>query len=649
MNDRGESPLEMTLPAVVPKAPIRLITAVWGQSYLDELLDLCLPAMLAPGNLPALAKEFDCELVVVTEECFFDYVRRNRAFASVAKLCPTRLVMLDDLVVSRKMYGHSLTHGLHRGFEDLGPRMCETNLLFFNSDFILADGSLGAVAKALNDGERLIFAPSYCVIAEEVAPKLRERIDPASGVLAMPPREMAAMAIPNRHYTIRGKTINEPNYRMNVLDQFYWLVDGATLIGHQMPIAIVCMRPQRVYSEPVSFWDYATISMACPTARRHVIGDSDDFLMIELRTAKTYTEFLTLGSATPEEAAATLGSYMTADQIEMGRYPLTLHAAALPPETEAARSALKAHVDRVYAALPPRVVSHINHPYWNGLIDQFVANRQEWHRKRQSDLLHRRFQDEEARRIRGGAPLPVKVDAMRVPNGGALQRIAREAYGLLVGSLPRTGPAHPYTSSLRHAIALLDGLIDDGAPLSLIVKRPESFVCRLIERRRGTYLAVSPDYVTAGNQFAVDAPFDLCLIEPAWADLAGFPTMYEHIRRHMRAGAHVVLFYCGPELKSLAEADVQTLLPLLPPRDKCTAYFAGGEAIAAALDTFRAALERHRTLPPRKRVMATLRTLTQNAPSVMRANKASELLPPHRLPPFCTSITVDIEVLDRSA
>jgi hypothetical protein len=635
-----------SVPAVVPKAPIRLITAVWGQTYIDELLEFCLPALLAPGNLPALVKEFSCELVLVTEECLFDYVRRNRAFAAISELCPTRLVMIDDLVVSRNMYGHSLTFGLHRGFEDLGPKMCETNLLFFNSDFILADGSLDSVAKALRDGERLIFAPSYCVVAEDVAPLLRERIDPATGVLRLPPREMAAIAIPNRHYTIRGKTVNEPNYHMNIVDQFYWLVDGTALIGHQMPIAIVCMRPQRVYTDPVSFWDYATISMACPTARRHVLGDSDDFLMIELRSAKTYTEFLRIGGVTPEQVAKTLGEYMTSDQFEMGRYPLVLHSEDLPPEADAARRELKAYVDRVYAALPAKPVPHINHPYWSGLIDQFVENKHQWHQNHQSDLLHKQLMAEESRRIRGGAPLPVTVDATSARPANLVRRFAREAYDVFVGSLPRTGPANPYTSSLRHVIAILDGLLGDGAPLSLIVKRPESFVCRLIEQHRGTYLAVSPEYVSARNPFTVRDPFDLCLIEPSWTDLAIFPAMYEHIRPHMRRGSHVVLFYCGPELESLAEGDVETLLPLLPRGDRCRTYFAGGEAIAAALNGFRNDLERYRSLPPRRRVMAILRELAQSAPSVIRANRASELLPPHQLPPFCTSIAIDIEILE---
>lgn len=648
MNDRPDrvSETPQTVPAVVPKAPVRLITAVWGQSYLDELLEFCLPALLAPGNLPALAREFSCELVIVTEECFFDYVRRNRAFAAIGKLCPTKLVMIDDLVVSRQMYGHSLTFALHRGFEDLGPKMCETNLLFFNSDFILADGSLASVAKALRDGERLIFAPSYCVIAEEVAPLLRERVDPLTGVLRVPPREMAAIAIPSRHYTIRGKTVNEPNYHMDVIDQFYWLVDSRTLIGHQMPIAIVCMRPQRVYQNPVSFWDYATISMACPTARRHVLGDSDDFLMIELRGSQTYTQFLRLGGIGPEGASETIGAYMTADQFEMGKYPLTLHSADLPSETDAARRDLKTYLDRVYAALPARPVSYINHPYWAGLIDQFIENKQQWHRNRQGDLLQRQLVAEDSARIRSGAPLPVTVETECTHGGGIVRRFARDAYDVLLGSLPRTGPAHPLNSSLRHVIAILDRLLADRTPLSLIVKRPESFACRLIEQHRGTYLAVAPEYVTAGNPFTVTEPFDLCLVEPAWADLASFSAMYERIRPHMRTGAHVVLFYCGRELQSLAETDVEILLPLLPRRDRCRSYFAGGKAIAAALDAYRDNLERHRKLPPPRRMASTLGSLAKNAPAVMRANKASESLDAHRLPPFCTSITIDIEVLE---
>ena len=43
----------------MPRDPVRLVTYAWGRQYIDKLLEYTLASVLAPGNLPALAEEFD--------------------------------------------------------------------------------------------------------------------------------------------------------------------------------------------------------------------------------------------------------------------------------------------------------------------------------------------------------------------------------------------------------------------------------------------------------------------------------------------------------------------------------------------------------------------------------------------------------------
>ncbi|MEX0827939.1 MAG: hypothetical protein WD005_03200, partial [Haliea sp.] len=99
------------LPVLV-KQKIRVITMVWGENYLSDFLTMSLPSLLAPGNLPALAREMECEVVIVTEESLFPVIEANPVYRRIFSYCQARLVMCDDLIVSRRMYGHSLTHAL---------------------------------------------------------------------------------------------------------------------------------------------------------------------------------------------------------------------------------------------------------------------------------------------------------------------------------------------------------------------------------------------------------------------------------------------------------------------------------------------------------------------------------------------------------
>src|SRR4029077_7367139 len=114
------TPASGPLAGTTVKCPTRVITYAWGERYVDTLLTLTLPALLAPGNLPYVASEVPCELVILTERRFFSKFYSHPTIARIRKVCPIRLIRLNDMIVSKDKYGMTLTYALHRGFADLG-------------------------------------------------------------------------------------------------------------------------------------------------------------------------------------------------------------------------------------------------------------------------------------------------------------------------------------------------------------------------------------------------------------------------------------------------------------------------------------------------------------------------------------------------
>jgi hypothetical protein len=365
----------------------RIIIPVWGDRYVGDLLALTIPALLAPGNLPAFARDFDCELVIVTETRLFERIARSDVIAKVKRFASVRLLAVDDLL--SPWYGITLTYALVRGFVDLGEAMTRTHLLFLNADFIVADGSYRRLAEKIKEGTRLVVSPSYCMNLEGTVDVLTRRRDRETGVLAMPARELASLILDNRHNTIRAKTINQRLFRIHRYDQLYWYVDEKTLLCRQMPIAVIYMRPERVLTEMPTFWDYGVISEYCPQTVPTVLGDSDDFLMAELRSQGTFRELLGLGWPTVEEIAEDLSSFTTQDHRDYGRYTLSLHAGATPPDIATAEREFAAFSDRIYAAMKPPI-DYRNHPFWAAAIEPFTARREEAHRALLKELLEPR-------------------------------------------------------------------------------------------------------------------------------------------------------------------------------------------------------------------------------------------------------------------
>jgi hypothetical protein len=357
------APTTGPLAGMTVKCPTRVITYAWGEEYADTLLTLTLPALLAPGNLPYVASEVPCELVILTERRFFSKFDNHPTIARIRNVCPIRLVRLDDLIVSKDKYGMTLTYALHRAFSDFGPAMTEHWQIFLNADFILASGSLRSVIHHLSRGARIVASPSYCTIAEQVIPELRKRLDATTSILSVPPRELARLVLQNRHVVIQGKTINQTSFHMRYADQFYWSVDDSTLLGYQMPVSIVGLRPERYVAEPNSYWDFGLIWEYCPEAEICVIGDSDDFVMLELRDKTVAQDQVIPGPHDKKAIAERMITWVTPYQQHFLNFPLTLHDRDLPPTVEDARVKLRSFVGEVMSNVPP-LPSHVKHSQW---------------------------------------------------------------------------------------------------------------------------------------------------------------------------------------------------------------------------------------------------------------------------------------------
>ena len=47
-----------------PPTAIKVLMPVWGLRYVRQFLEFCLPTLLAPGNIPALARRFPAHLLL---------------------------------------------------------------------------------------------------------------------------------------------------------------------------------------------------------------------------------------------------------------------------------------------------------------------------------------------------------------------------------------------------------------------------------------------------------------------------------------------------------------------------------------------------------------------------------------------------------
>src|SRR6185295_9227409 len=156
----------------------------------------------------------------------------------------------------------------------------------------------------------------------------------------------------NRHNTLRAKTFNQKLVHFRYMDQFYWALDADTLLAFQMPVSLVAMRPEVALAEVAAFWDWGVVYDFCPSKKLTVLGDSDEFLMMELRGEAEHRDLIQFGRSSARAIASNLLGHITEYQVDNARLPLTLHSMDVPPTAADGRRSLERFRDEVLNHLP---------------------------------------------------------------------------------------------------------------------------------------------------------------------------------------------------------------------------------------------------------------------------------------------------------
>ena len=610
------------------RASARLIIPVWGEAYVSKLLSVTLPAVLAPGNLPALSELFDVELVIVTETRLFDLIRASRAFQSVQKFGAARLVPLDDLMLDDPIdYGAVLTYALFRGFTDLGAAMIETYLLFLNADFIVSDGSLGHLGRLMRDGKRVIHAPSFRVTREDALPQLQARVASSTGTLSVPSREMVKLALANKHRTVKARTINQRLFHQAWMDQYYWYVDEDTLIGYQWPIALVAIKPERVVTVPVLVWDYGFIPEAAPTAERYFIGDSDEFFMLEPQSSDSGNAMVHLGWISFEDIARNLSMWTTKEQRECGRQLLTIHASDLPENLGQIVEESRAYMAEIYRRLSPDPVSHVHHTYLSPWFDGAVTRMRGCHVAADQ---RRGGAAAAVGGMPGGDPQP-NLPSRRGPLIDVLKTVYRRCFGIP----PQVNKFHPLWADSSPIAERIAAWRRAGAQRILWISSRDSMLYRLLGER------VDPSSLLS-NKFNGSGTYDACVCELQLDELSALDRLYSRVRP-LIADDGPIVFFVSKQGNVLDGAELLLERTDFPSTDISAIHFFGTVSTWLLSKAYLRMSELLQRRPVMRGLTATIFLLTF-APLAWCANARAAERDSGIFRPTWTSLVIDFEV-----
>lgn len=353
-----------------PNDCFRVLVPIWGESYVSRFCRLALPALLADGNLPALARHGDCEVIVLTTRESREKISRDGSLAQLSRVCRHSFIPIDDLLAFDE-YGVVLTVAYGRGMASMRQRQRDTTFIFLNADFVFSDGLLSTVLERLQRGVGAVMAPSLRCIDEEVAEPLARRVSPADGTLSVRPSDLVRLALDHPHPTAAANIVNRTTRFNAVANQFLWQVDETTLIGRYFLMFMLCIRPEVPFVEATGWCDYAFVPDLVPSGNWDVITNSDDGFILELQARHSEAEVIQQGPAiVPESYAPRLAFWTTEHHRRYAARDVVFRASDWPGGLAAARAEFATWMDRLFTHLPSPAASHRGHPFWVRSIDR---------------------------------------------------------------------------------------------------------------------------------------------------------------------------------------------------------------------------------------------------------------------------------------
>jgi hypothetical protein len=261
--------------------PIHVIIPVWGAAYTRFFLEIGLPSLLAPGNLPALSRADGHLMHIFTTAADRDTIVSSSAWTLTQSLLDCRIdVMGRDLVVVGQP--HLTMSNCHREAIAYADTRAAA-MMFYNPDIVLADGGMAALVRLLERGKRAIQVVGLRLLKEEVVPLLMERHVAHDGTaIVVSPRELMALAMRHLHPISKMHLYDESGLDL-MPQEVFWRAGEEGLVArcfHIHPILVYPRVPNAPFTTTVDD-DY--LRAACPDADdEYVIADSDEFCLCEL-------------------------------------------------------------------------------------------------------------------------------------------------------------------------------------------------------------------------------------------------------------------------------------------------------------------------------------------------------------------------------
>ncbi|MAF47754.1 MAG: hypothetical protein QGH73_10750 [Rhodospirillales bacterium] len=261
---------------------------VWGEPFARAHLDMALPFLMMPGNLPSLAADAEVDVHIYTDRETKPLLEEGTK--GLGAVCRRNIHVLEDIHVRGASpldyargidfpeYKYAVQRECVRHLHDSVKDQAGASIIFLDSNFLLSDGTLAALDERRRQGFEAAAVNVLRLSEGGAGPLLTRALAADTPVGA---RELVAIGLKAPHHFTEAFYVDAGSFTPYPSQLIWRLGDDGMLSRAFLPHPLMApVGPAMAHSQ--STMDYDMALRSAPDDKIYVAADSDEMLICKI-------------------------------------------------------------------------------------------------------------------------------------------------------------------------------------------------------------------------------------------------------------------------------------------------------------------------------------------------------------------------------
>lgn len=259
---------------------IHYVMAVWGARYCRTLIDIVLPTLLSPGNLPACRHRATSVFKFQTLPEDAAWLAGQPLVARLRELIEVEFDVIhpeDRACVTQESAYYAMSvfhrHAIRRAIPE------NAYMVFMTADAIVSDGSFRTLERYAEQGADCVVLCGVRCLLDDARPELLAALEAGQGLSA---RWMTDLLLRHPHPLAQAMTWGAPVFNSGFPGHLYWFGENG-ILAHGWHLHPWMIRATPGTDDFLSTIDADYVAKAHEAGLKiHTVQDSDEVCVVEL-------------------------------------------------------------------------------------------------------------------------------------------------------------------------------------------------------------------------------------------------------------------------------------------------------------------------------------------------------------------------------